>query len=81
MPAASVRNRCFMVSSCCFKEFERINSSAALRSGLASALEEYGVPHAYIVFPHSGHGLQNDNKRYAQYMDKVVEYLDKYMEE
>ena len=42
-------------------------------------LEEHGVPHEYIVFPHSGHGLQNDNKLYALYMDKVCEYLDTYM--
>ena len=48
---------------------------------LAAALEKYGVPHEYIVFPHSGHGLQNDNKLYALYMEKVVEYLDKYMGE
>ena len=46
---------------------------------LAAALEEHGVPHEYLVFPHSGHGLQNDNKLYALYMDKVTEYLDKYM--
>ena len=46
---------------------------------LATALEEYNVPHEYIVFPHSGHGLQNDNKLYEKYMDKVIEYLDKYM--
>lgn len=48
---------------------------------LAAALEKYGVPHEYIVFSHSGHGLQNDNKLYALYMEKVVEYLDKYMGE
>lgn len=48
---------------------------------LAATLEKYGVPHEYIVFPHSGHGLQNDNKLYALYMEKVVEYLDKYMGE
>lgn len=46
---------------------------------LAAALERYNVPHEYIVFPHSGHGLQNDDALYEAYMDKVVEYLDKYM--
>ena len=54
--------------------------SAAVLGRLAATLKEYSVPHEYILFPHSGHGLQNDNKLYAQYMDKVVEYLDKYME-
>lgn len=48
---------------------------------LDKALTENGVPHEYIVLPHSGHGLQNDNKLYAEYMAKVEEYLDKYMSE
>lgn len=47
---------------------------------LDKALSENGVPHEYIVLPHSGHGLQNDNKQYAEYMEKVEEYLEKYME-
>ncbi|MEK4660616.1 alpha/beta hydrolase [Priestia sp. FSL H7-0729] len=46
---------------------------------LISALEENNVPHDYLEFPHSGHGLQNDNKIYAKYMDKVNEYLKRYM--
>lgn len=48
---------------------------------LDKALTENGVPHEYVVLPHSGHGLQNDNKLYAEYMAKVEEYLDKYMSE
>ena len=39
----------------------------------------HGVPHEYIVFEHSGHGLQNDNAQYALYMEKVEEYLERYM--
>ena len=46
---------------------------------LAQALEANGVPHEYIVCEHSGHGLQNDNKQYGLYMEKVCEYLDTYM--
>ena len=46
---------------------------------LDAALTEHGVPHEYIVFEHSGHGLQNDNSQYAQFMVKVTEYLEKYM--
>ena len=46
---------------------------------LIKALEENGVTHEYIEFPHSGHALQNDHKCYIQYMDKVEEYLDTYM--
>lgn len=46
---------------------------------LAAALAQYSVPHEYIVLPHSGHGLQNDDTLYEKYMDKVVEYLERYM--
>ncbi len=46
---------------------------------LTNALEENHVPYDYIEFPHSGHGLQNDNKQYKLYMDKINEYLDQYL--
>ena len=65
---------------CAYGAYDKMQAFPASKR-LAAALKEYGVPHEYILFPHSGHGLQNDNKLYAQYMDKVVEYLDKYMEE
>lgn len=48
---------------------------------LDAALTKYHVPHEYIVCRHSGHGLQNDNRLYAEYMDKVEKYLQKYMED
>ena len=46
---------------------------------LVNALEENNVDYKYFEAPHSGHGLQNDNKIYKEFMDTVVEYLDKYM--
>jgi acetyl esterase/lipase len=46
---------------------------------LNDALDKYNVPHEYIVLEHSGHGLQNDNKLYLEYLEKVEEYLNKYM--
>lgn len=46
---------------------------------LDAALTKYNVPHDYIVMEHSGHGLQNDNKQYALYMEKMEEYLNTYM--
>lgn len=46
---------------------------------LDAALTKYGVPHDYIVLEHSGHGLQNDDKESALYMQKILEYLDTYM--
>ncbi len=48
---------------------------------LINALEKNNAPYDYIEFPHSGHGLQNDNKQYKVYMDKVNEYLVKYLDE
>lgn len=45
---------------------------------LDKALTEHGVPHDYIVLEHSGHGLQNDDRESAQYMKKIIEYLDTY---
>lgn len=47
---------------------------------LAAALEAHGVPYDYIVFEHSGHGLQNDNKQAKRYYEKINEYLDTYMQ-
>lgn len=41
---------------------------------LDEKLTKYNVPHEYIVFEHSGHGLQNDNKQGVEYMEKIVEY-------
>ncbi|MCI8464752.1 MAG: prolyl oligopeptidase family serine peptidase [Lachnospiraceae bacterium] len=46
---------------------------------LVNALKENGVDYKYFEMPHSGHGLQNDDKIYKQYMKAVEEYLDKYM--
>ena len=63
---------------CAYGAHDKVQAFPASKR-LAAALEEHGVPHEYIVFPHSGHGLQNDNKLYALYMDKVCEYLDTYM--
>ncbi len=48
---------------------------------LVEALEENGVDYRYFELPHSGHGLQNDDKIYEQYMLAVEEYLDRYMSE
>ena len=46
---------------------------------LVSALKENNVEYKYFEAPHSGHGLQNDDKVYEEFMDTVVKYLDKYM--
>lgn len=46
---------------------------------LNEALTNHNIPHDYIVLEHSGHGLQNDNKEFHKYYQKVEEYLNKYM--
>ena len=48
---------------------------------LDEKLTKYDVPHEYIVFEHSGHGLQNDNKQMVEYSEAILEYLDRYMRE
>ena len=47
---------------------------------LIDAFEANQVTYDYYEFPHSGHGLQNDNAIYQQYMEKLEEYLTNYME-
>lgn len=63
---------------CAYGAWDRVQAFGASRR-LDAALTEHNVPHEYIVLPHSGHGLQNDNKLYGVYMDKVTEYLKTYM--
>lgn len=46
---------------------------------LNDALAENGVDYQLFEAPHSGHGVQNDDKVFEAYMDTVVEYLEKYM--
>ena len=46
---------------------------------LLKAYKKYNVDYKYFECSHSGHGLQNDNQIYKEYMEAVEEYLDKYM--
>lgn len=50
---------------------------AAIR--LDEMLTKYKIPHDFIVFHHSGHGLQNDDKDALIYNKKIDEYLNRYM--
>lgn len=52
----------------------------ALKFLLIDALELNGVPHEYIEFPNSGHGMLNDPDKTQAYVDKVNEYLELYFE-
>lgn len=61
-----------------YGKYDKVQSfEASVR--LDQALTEHNVPHEYIVCEHSGHGLQNDNKEFLLYNQKMEEYLDKYM--
>ena len=64
----------------CYGTHDKVQPFAASKT-LVAALEANGVDYQYFVAEHSGHGLQNDNKVYMEYLDTVVEYLDKYMSE
>ena len=46
---------------------------------LVNALKENGVDYRYFEMPHSGHGLQNDDNMYEQYLNTVEKYLDQYL--
>ena len=50
---------------------------AAVR--LDQRLTKYAIPHDFIVFEHSGHGLQNDDVKSLEYYQKIKEYLATYM--
>ena len=46
---------------------------------LDEALTAHNIPHDYLVFEHSGHGLQNDSAMGKIYYQKIIEYLDTYI--
>lgn len=46
---------------------------------LLRAYIDNNIDYQYFECSHSGHGLQNDNKIYQEYMEAVEKYLDKYM--
>ncbi len=48
-------------------------------SHLVETLQNNGIDYQYFEATHSGHALQNDNDVYCDYLDTVIEYLDKYM--
>ena len=46
---------------------------------LLEAFKKNHVDYKYFEASHSGHGLQNDNKVYKEWMEAVEEYLSIYM--
>ena len=61
-----------------YGKYDKVQSFAA-SIRLDEALTAHNIPHDYIVLPHSGHGLQNDNKEFHEYYQKIEEYLDQYL--
>lgn len=45
---------------------------------LMDALDKYQVSYAYIEFPKSNHGMYNDLDKMQEFLDKSLEYADKY---
>lgn len=46
---------------------------------LLKAYKDHHIDYQYFEAKHSGHGVQNDNKIYKEYMETVEAYLDKYL--
>lgn len=63
---------------CAYGKYDKICPFGTVKY-LIQALEDHQVPYDYIEFPHSGHGLQNDNKQYRLYNEKIDEYLERYL--
>lgn len=47
--------------------------------GLIKKLDEYNIPNKLILFPHSGHGLQNDSKQFLEYANSLKSWLKTYL--
>ena len=58
--------------------YDKLRSFAA-SVRLDKDLTGCGVDHTYIVCEHSSHGLQNDTKKYLEYLETVEKYLDRYI--
>lgn len=52
----------------------------SLKFLLLEKLEEYGVPHDYVEFPNSGHGLLNDPDKLEEYVALLDVYIAAYFE-
>ena len=61
-----------------YGEYDKMQPFAASVK-LKTALKENNVDYKYYVLPHSGHGLQNDDKISKQWMESIEEYLERYM--
>lgn len=62
----------------CYGAYDKVQGFPASKR-LDEALTVHNIPHDYIVCEHSGHGLQNDNKEFRKYYQKIEEYLEQYM--
>lgn len=61
-----------------YSKYDRVQPyKGSLR--LKKALEDNNIDFKYFELPHSGHGLQNDDKVVKQWMEAIDEYLAKYM--
>lgn len=63
---------------CAYGRYDKVCPFDSVKH-LINALKENNVTYDYFELPHSGHALQNDTKLYTAYMEKVTEYLAKYL--
>ena len=47
---------------------------------LMDAYNKYNVPYDYIAFPKSNHGMYNDLDKLQEFLDKSIEYADRYFQ-
>lgn len=47
---------------------------------LMDAYNMYNVPYDYIEFPKSNHGMYNDLDKLQEFLDKSIEYADRYFQ-
>ena len=47
---------------------------------LMDAYEAHRIPYDYIEFPKSNHGMYNDLDKLQTFLDKSLEYADRYFE-
>ena len=50
------------------------------RTLLVKALQDNGVKHDYIEFPHSNHGMYADLDKLQEFLDKSLEYCSTYFD-
>lgn len=76
--AYSFVNKNSVPSVLLYGKMDKIQPYAGVRH-LEKALKDNNIDYKLFIAPHSGHGVQNDNKIMKEYMETVEKYLNKYI--